>query len=100
MRGVQDRARRELRPCPERSGPLGLARVHSLRAPRRSIAHTALRWGRGSHARPVVPDRDAAPAQFVVSTFPVVLSILKSQKAVTSSSKIIATTPTPGAKKL
>lgn len=37
---------------------------------------------------------------FDISTLPVVLSMLKSQKAVTSSCKTIATMPTPGAKKL
>jgi hypothetical protein len=41
-----------------------------------------------------------AESHFDISTFPVVLSMLNSQKAVTSSSRIIATMPTPGAKRL
>ena len=47
-----------------------------------------------------VTSRYTAALHFDISTLPVVLSMLKSQKAVTSSSRIIATMPTPGAKKL
>jgi hypothetical protein len=47
-----------------------------------------------------VAGRYTGAFHFDISTLPVVLSMLNSQKAVTSSSRIIATMPTPGANKL